>query len=337
VIVDAYNTLGTNSQGIYADGTDGLVIDENVLDHNGWRDDVPGSVPTWYRHNVYIQNGSTGVVLRGNILAGTDGLQGRPGGVCEDNLFLRNAISLQFGSGNFPEPYGVSGTIRNNVILDGGDLQAGSPRGWGLIIGNTVNTTVGYNIVAHNVTGTSPNPWVLNFDNGHGNPAGMQNVSFDHNIVYDWGSTGRGAQLASYQYSPMVNITLRNNDIQDNVDATYLLNFFSSTPNLASQVHTSNNRWYRWASGGSPLFQFAGANLSFQALMTTLGDPTSTYGQVMSYPDPGRTIATYHASIGGGPSLGAFMAQARVQSKSNWRTAYTAFAVNAYIRAGFGL
>src|SRR5262249_14508790 len=140
--------------------------------------------------NVYIQNGPTGVVFRGNILAGTDGLQLRPGGTCDDNLFLRNAISLQFGSGNSPEPGGVTGTIHNNVVLDGGDLQAGSPRGWGLIIGNTVNTLVDRNVVAHNVTGTSPNPWVLNFDNGHGNPQGMQNVTFDHNVIYDWSSVG---------------------------------------------------------------------------------------------------------------------------------------------------
>src|SRR5262249_28330623 len=52
VIVDAYNTLNTNSEGLYADSIDGLVVDENVFDHNGWRDDVPGSDPTWYRRNV---------------------------------------------------------------------------------------------------------------------------------------------------------------------------------------------------------------------------------------------------------------------------------------------
>ena len=337
VIVDAYNTLGTNSQGLYAEGVDGLVIDENVLDHNGWRDDVAGSYPTWYRRNVYIQNGCTGVVFRGNILSGTDGLQLRPGGVCEDNLFLRNAISLQFGSGNTPELSGVSGTIRNNVILDGGDLQSGSPRGWGLILGNTVNTPVDHNVVAHNVTGSSPNPWVLNFDNGHGNPAGLQNVLFDHNVVYDWGSIGRGAQIASYQSNTMLNITFRSNDIQDNVDATYLMVLNSSTPNLAAQIHSSNNRWYRWASGGSPLFQLAGANLSFQALMSALGDSTSVYTLVNSYPDPNRTIATYNASLGGGASLDAFMTQAGGQSRANWRPEYTAFSVNAYVRAGFGL
>jgi hypothetical protein len=55
-----------------------------------------------------------------------------------------------------------------------------------------------------------------------------------------------------------------------------------------------------------------------------------------SFPDPNRSIATYQASIGGNASLAAFLTQCRLQSKANWRTEYTADAVNTYIRAGFG-
>jgi len=74
----------------------------------------------------------------------------------------------------------------------------------GLITGNVIGARYEYNIVAHNATATAPNPWVLNFDNGHGNPQGMQNCTFDHNIVYDWGSVGRGAQTASYQSNTLL-------------------------------------------------------------------------------------------------------------------------------------
>jgi len=56
----------------------------------------------------------------------------------------------------------------------------------------------------------------------------------------------------------------------------------------------------------------------------------------MSYPDPNRTIGTYNASLGGPATLEAFMAQARLQSKDNWRSQYTANAVNDYVRVGFG-
>jgi hypothetical protein len=335
VIVDAYSTTKSNAEGIYVSGTDGLLIEENVIDHNGWRDDVPGSTPNWFRHNVYIQNGCTGVVFRGNIVAGTDGLQQRPGGLCENNLFLRNALALQFGSGTTPEPNGVTGTVRQNVVLDGRDIDAGNPRGWGLITGNVVDGRFEHNIVAHNATGTAPNPWVLNFDNGNGNPRGMKNCVFDHNIVYDWGSSGRGAQAATYQPGALVNLTFSHNDIQGVVDTTFLAAFSSTTPELASQIHGLSNRWHRASGDPKKLFQLGGVDMSFEGFKKAIGDTTSTFGAV-KYPDPGRTVATYHVSIGGAASYDAFMAEARKQSKSHWRPQYTADAVNAYIRAGFG-
>ena len=59
--------------------------------------------------------------------------------------------------------------------------------------------------------------------------------------------------------------------------------------------------------------------------------------QRVAFPNPSRTIGTYQLSLGGIPTVLAFMTEARQQSKSSWRTQYTAGAVNDYIRAGFGL
>ena len=47
------------------------------------------------------------------------------------------------------------------------------------------------------------------------------------------------------------------------------------------------------------------------------------------------TVGTYNASLGGPSTLEAFLAEARQQSKSNWRDEYTAQAVADYIREGF--
>lgn|GEM_PF-3217578 len=54
-----------------------------------------------------------------------------------------------------------------------------------------------------------------------------------------------------------------------------------------------------------------------------------------SYLDPGRTVGTYFASIGGQTNALAFLQAARGMSKSNWNPEFTADAVNNYIRAGF--
>ncbi len=53
------------------------------------------------------------------------------------------------------------------------------------------------------------------------------------------------------------------------------------------------------------------------------------------YHDPSRTVGSYYASIGGANDAAAFLAEARNMSKANWNTAFTADAVNDYIRAGF--
>jgi hypothetical protein len=55
------------------------------------------------------------------------------------------------------------------------------------------------------------------------------------------------------------------------------------------------------------------------------------------YPDPNRTVEIYSESLGGRPTLSDFLAEARKQSKDNWRPQYTANAANGYIRSGFGI
>jgi hypothetical protein len=161
-------------------------------------------------------------------------------------------------------------------------------------------------------------------------------VHFDQNIVYNWAGTGRGAELASYQTAIIRNITLTNNHVQDLFDSTYLLALSSTTSDVLSEVHGSNNRWYRATGNANQMFQANGVAMSFSAFVSSIGDSTSTFGP-FTYLDPNRTIATYQVTIGGVATLDAFMAQARQQSRSNWRIQYTANAVNSYIRAGFGL
>lgn len=53
------------------------------------------------------------------------------------------------------------------------------------------------------------------------------------------------------------------------------------------------------------------------------------------YLDATRDVAFYNATLGGVPSLDAFVARARQQSRQTWDGRYTAAAANAYIRAGF--
>jgi hypothetical protein len=328
VVVDAYNTGTSNSEGMFVSGTDGLLIEENVFDHNGWRDDVAGSGPTWYRHNVYIQNLNTGVVFRGNIVASTDGLQARSGGDIEENLVMHNAINIIVGGGGFPdiEPNGVVTTTRHNVVLDGNDLQAGSPRGWGLYMADIQQGTVDTNVISSNVSGHGPVPLTLDVSN---NGVGVHDTAFTNNIIYNW----NGVSTVKGDGTTIYNITFQNNKLQNHITAEPLIEHDnqSSTAgfNSANNVFDTSAAW-------NACMAISGGDISLATWKPLVHDTTSVE-QSATFPDPGRSIATYHASIGGSPTLVDFMAQARLQSKAYWRDQYTARAVNDYIRAGFGL
>jgi hypothetical protein len=55
-----------------------------------------------------------------------------------------------------------------------------------------------------------------------------------------------------------------------------------------------------------------------------------------NFPDASRNTAAYHASIGGEAAVAAFLQEAAKQERAKWREAYTALAVNTWLRAGFG-
>jgi hypothetical protein len=326
VIVDAYNTGSSNSQGIFASGTDGLLMEENVLDRNGWNDTIPGSLPTWYRRNVYIQNGCTGVTLRGNILARTEGAQMRSGGSVEENLFLHLPIAVLLGGGMIPEAQGVTGTMHHNVMLDGGDLQPGSPRGWGMWLSNLSQATIDSNVIAHNVSGHAPYP--VTFDVAL-NGRGVENTVFSNNIIYAWNGYSRFKGTAAQT----VNIQLLDNKLQNEITSDPLI--VHDQAGSTNGVISANNVFHCLLPENS--WMQAGPLAAPFTRWKSLVHDTGSIAQQVVFPDPTRTIGTYHASIGGAPTLDAFMTEARNQSKANWRGEYTARAVNAYIRAGFGL
>ena len=68
VIVDSYST-NSHSQGLYALGVNGLTIEGNFFDQNGYNNQIPGAGPTWYNQDCYINSTNTGVVIDDNIFS----------------------------------------------------------------------------------------------------------------------------------------------------------------------------------------------------------------------------------------------------------------------------
>jgi len=191
-IIDAYtiHSIGGHSQGLYAYGVDGLMIEDNLFDHNGWNESLQGAEADIYSHNIYIDNDNTLVTVQGNVIAraSSHGMQIRCGGVVFRNLFVRNPIALSVGGGNNPEIGGVMAEVRDNVILDGTDIAPNLPRGWGMWFGNISSGVVANNIISNGLFGHQPQ--ALTFAGDHkgdnGYQGGIRNLLVNQNIVFNW-------------------------------------------------------------------------------------------------------------------------------------------------------
>ncbi len=312
VLVDAYLT-SYHSSGLFMAACDGVLIEENVFDHNGWKAGVAD--PTIFNHNIYIYRGTTGVILRGNILsrASSHGASMRADASITDNLIVNNSIALFVGD--------VTADIRRNVILDGKNIDDANPRGWGITIDSIRAGVISDNIIAHQ-QGTFPASIEVD-DSGTGN----FNIRFAGNIVYDW----RGPWTFYGDPVKLNNMVVSNNIIQEPTAGTTLLVQHTSGT-VPGQFAFDSNQYLR--EGASTWFRVANNWCGLAAYRPFVGDTTSLSRRVQ-FVDPNRSVATYNASIGGLPTFDDFIAQARRQSRWNWRPEYTAQAVNAYIRAGF--
>ena len=202
-ILDAYPTKGTgtsvgHSQGMFSTHVDGLLLEENVFDHNGWtnRTDLASEgVATIFNHNAYINSENRCFTAKGNIFsrASSHGLQARSGGIIEDNLFLENPLALSYGAVNgdavtqkLLPGEGVSGRIDRNVALDTVDIvddTDGYRRDGGFTLGNTRWVGVRDNVLAHHQK--RPGAGGIGFDIDTQMGIGVHNAVFARNVLFD--------------------------------------------------------------------------------------------------------------------------------------------------------
>jgi hypothetical protein len=134
-----------------------------------------------------------------------------------------------------------------------------------------------------------------------------------------------------------------------NVNITTTKPFIAGDPPLPQQRNAvlvlKNN--ILWKSGVASFYLFndttieaAGNIFSDGAQFPAGAQPDSLkenvgWSRTANFTDPTRNIAAYHKSIGSEPTIAAFLAEAVKQQRANWRSAYAALAVNAWLRRGF--
>jgi hypothetical protein len=301
-VLDAYSTGGAFSgQGLYANHCDGVLIEENVFDHNGWNELVPGAAANIYRHNLYLSAANSAVTVRGNVIANgaSHGLQLRAGGIVEDNLFLSNAVHCLLA--------GAAGVFRRNVVLGGRDIDAANPRGLGLVLACS-DARSEHNLFAQKPM-TSGNAFTV--ERNDWTPAGPMRAALVANTVYAW--SGNGLEVSA----DCDLLEFAANDLQRLVPGRKVVTLKGKVARFgfaANRYDTAEPRPDRW-------FNLAGAYVPLDRWSAATGDTSRT--QRLDYPDPDRTVPE------------TFLAAARAQSRPAWDDDLTATAACHALRSGF--
>jgi hypothetical protein len=314
VITDAFTRHGGNSEGLFAESVNGLTLDGNVFDHNGWGNGKP---QTMFNHNAYIRSTTTGLVAINNVFsnASSHGLQARGGGHVEGNVFIDNPIGLSFGlvNGSPVTPGGVAGKVVNNVFQ--GTRNIGSMvRGIAMEIGNVRRggTNITGNVIAHGNSTTKLPGIQLNWGSGNSNAyqaVGINDLNLSNNIVYKY-SVGL---WVVYGQAP------------------------GTGPKALNNLRVGNNHFQEIAQAGAIMPGATAGSYSGNYYTTLVQSRSSAnnYGASkvkVNYADPSRTPGQL---VGG--SNQSFVSVARTQSKANWKSHLTGNRVVAYVKGGFSV
>lgn len=186
--------IDNRGQGMLVRGQSHFLVEECLIDRNGWRVDRDSDVKEYAastkKHNCYITNLNVhDVIFRGNVIsrAGSHGVHFRPGGIFEDNLMIDNPISFETG---YPNNIGEAGTVhditvscKRNVILHGIDINSTMNRGSAIIVKDCSQADIEDNIVAYCVS-RDTNTYFIQLLEQYGGI--VRGVTLKNNIAYDW-------------------------------------------------------------------------------------------------------------------------------------------------------
>jgi hypothetical protein len=366
--------IGAGGAGGYFYGMDGLLIEDSVWDHNGWygdRDNGGVYIGVYftrgtYTHStrqltnsgefadyswqsgdkIYISSGSippgeyviesqvnddtivlaVDARLTGNSSGDVNSIESRA--KAEHNFYISNQQHAAVSTRD-ERPHII---VRNNIIArtasTSNTMRAGGTMQNNLVIGGATGTDHGY---SHDT---------------HEHPDGVDSY-IGHNVFIN-GELANSATNFSWAIRTM---NARTSVIEDNIilhkttDSTVNVYAFelNGSRSRDDDITLSRNIVYDYTKGapycGSSC-QYLDVTENNNSYWDASGagwtvSGTNRNSEDLAFVDPTRDIGTYNATLGGEATVEAFLTEAKLQSKDNWRNQYTATVVNDYIRAGF--
>ena len=253
VITDTHNVKpdgevwsGT-SAGIFLGDIEGVLIEGTVIHHSAWQDDylpngstLGGQPPTLFSHNVYLQNTTSDVTFRDNIISqgSSFGAQFRGGAFVEDNVFLDNNVAANFLGGDYQGagPIGNFTLFTDNVVTSAGYKQTTlgnqGALDWGVRNEARDSTLLG-NIIAHEADPNDPAEVAYKTTKQNPNPLvhTKDDPFFNDTRIFNW--NGFEANLDGLD--------------RNTLNQTTIQNFALSI--LGSQTTANENLGHRYVSG----------------------------------------------------------------------------------------
>ena len=181
IVSKSHDTSVKASYGIQIINTINCLIDNNVLDHNGWDEDLLITKSS-ISHGITINENCKSISIIENMIlkSSSCGIIFRCGGVCEKNIFVENPTALIYGmSSTIPA---AGGTISNNIVMESNDISDSLIKGNGFAIGNVAEQlTITENLIANT---KSAKDWGSGIDFNYTIGNGIQNLIFQNNIIY---------------------------------------------------------------------------------------------------------------------------------------------------------
>ena len=331
-ILDAYNASGPKSQGLFACAVDGMLLEYNVLDHNGWK--TGAQTPDIYSHNAYLDD-MTNLTIRSNVFsnASSFGLlvrsENAPSAtqhvLIENNLFAGDgngmSIGARTGDGVWLTYGAVDVTIRNNVLTEIGRVIGGADQSYGIDLGSINGGLITGNVLYNKSdAGTSFGIRLV------ANTA-SQNVTISDNVIYNWNQG-----YIEMGTGPLTNIVVTGNVLRDNLYGSAME---VSDGAVNPQVKYSNNTYFSNAAT-SNWFSINDAPVAYTKWLSSSGETGASQVQFV-FPDASRTVESYSALIGGSNTLSSLISSERLQSQATWNPQLAAVSIVTYLDQGFGI
>ena len=327
VVAFSYATDGSGASGVYASEIDELLIEANVFDHNGWMPDIQGAEAKSNSHAMYLGSGKV-LRVRDNIVlrsasGGTHLVSEEAGGYVDvditDNVYVGGEVGISLGGMEAGVHRYRDVRIIDNVLADiGRKDRTGNDIAWGIQIADLRAGSIAKNYVVRQ----------RHSDNNLGialSGETMRDVTVGENVIYDIGKRAIDTESTDM----WTGVRFEANAIQNQEIRARLVDHNGPQGPV---TYTGNTYWSEGSE--SQWFRVDNSSRSFEqwSKMVSTG---GAQRERLTFDDPERGVGTYHATIGGRDDLAYYAAEARKQSKFNWRAKYTARKVAEHIRKGF--